>query len=1157
MAVCEQETSAMKTTRARAAGLFGILVIAITWIVWYPSTLSGTRYLGLEVHGSNPGAAAGGFEQVPPATTPAPARDSGPLRPHLQDDGSGQPPAPRAAADYGGIRPHFQGYGTGQPAATPLLTYNVAGRGGRIFRVDTLADNRDAPVALADGTYRSSLRAAVEAEGPRVVIFETSGVMCLSEALVVYEPFLTIAGQTAPSPGINVRCAPFKVDTHDVLVQHIRFRYDRLGYPGSQDTWPVQIVSTYNWTYNVVLDHVSVAFANGYMSIAMGGHLAPWDVAVLDSLIAWPLATGITAPGYELTGYGLRYWAVSNGQNSAARNLFVHSSHRNLSGQGGRLNWVNNAILGSGPDDGYTTLSFQGVEFTANDSDPRYRLLGVAVNNQFLPSIGTGSGLTAGTLPEHRTFDFWFLPENVQRGDSVYLAGNLGPFVTGPTGQGQWSGVHFEGGVGWEILTEAVPEWHAAQQFELIPTEVLSSTLERTAGARPADRDSVDALAIEHLRAAMAGDNARIGSRISAPEDLQLDLTLPRNLRQLDVPANPNEVVDAAGRTRLEVWLEEHAQAVEGTGFISDIRVQLTANRPAPQPAGTATTFTATATGEGPFQYKWWVYDGAVWTIVQDWSTSNTFTWQPATANAAYIVGVWVRNASTTTDTEEASAVLPFAITGSASLQVALTADRQAPQMAGATITFTAAATAGLGPYQYKWWVYDGALWTIVRDWSTASTFTWHPATANASYEVAVWARSATTTTDTEEASARLPFAITPSIPLQVRLTANRLAPQPAGTEITFTAAASGGEASYQYKWWIYDGALWRVVQDWSAANGRFTWNPATANAAYQVAVWVRNASTTTDTEEASALLPFAITAPEPLRVGLTANRQPPQPTGTVITFTAAATGGQAPHQYKWWVYDGALWRVVQDWGASHTFAWQPAAANAAYQVAVWARSATTTTDTEEASAVLPFVITAPGPLQVELTANRPPPQPAGTPITFAAAATGGQAPHQYKWWVFDGVLWRVVQDWSASSTFTWYPASANAAYVIAVWARSATTTTDTEEASAVLPFAITAPAPLQVALTANLPPPQMAGTVITFTAAATGGQAPHQYKWRVFDGVLWRVVQDWSASSTFTWQPATANAAYRIGVWVRNASTTTDTPEASAEFPFEVTPAS
>jgi hypothetical protein len=46
-----------------------------------------------------------------------------------------------------------------------------------------------------------------------------------------------------------------------------------------------------------------------------------------------------------------------------------------------------------------------------------------------------------------------------------------------------------------------------------------------------------------------------------------------------------------------------------------------------------------------PYQYKWWVFDGIDWAVVQPWSTSNTFVWTPTTANAGYRVSVWVRNA--------------------------------------------------------------------------------------------------------------------------------------------------------------------------------------------------------------------------------------------------------------------------------------------------------------------------------------------------------------------------------------------------------------------------------------------------------------------------------------------------------------------------------
>ena len=295
----------------------------------------------------------------------------------------------------------------------------------------------------------------------------------------------------------------------------------------------------------------------------------------------------------------------------------------------------------------------------------------------------------------------------------------------------------------------------------------------------------------------------------------------------------------------------------------------------------------------------------------------------------------------------------------------------------------------------------------------------------------------------------------------------------------------------------------------------------------------------------------------QPLQVTLTADRPAPQAAGTTITFTAAASGGQGPYQYKGWAFDGTTWTVIRDWSASATFTWQPASANDAAWVAVWARSATTTTDTEEASGGMPYEITAAKatPLQVTLTADRPAPQAAGTTITFTAAASGGQGPYQYKAWVSDGTTWTVLRDWSASATFTWQPASANSAAWVAVWARSATTTTDTEEASGGMPYAITAKAtPLQVGLTSNLSAPQARNTSITFTAAASGGQGPYQYKWLIFDGTTWTIAKDWSSASTFTWKPTTANASYSVAVWARSATTTTDTKEASAQMPFAIT---
>jgi hypothetical protein len=96
------------------------------------------------------------------------------------------PSAPLSAApDYGGYRPHYQGYGVNTPA----------GRGGSVQRVTHLNDTTD----VTSPNWNGSLRKALSTPGARFVVFEVSGTINLVTDLIITNPFLTIAGQTAPS----------------------------------------------------------------------------------------------------------------------------------------------------------------------------------------------------------------------------------------------------------------------------------------------------------------------------------------------------------------------------------------------------------------------------------------------------------------------------------------------------------------------------------------------------------------------------------------------------------------------------------------------------------------------------------------------------------------------------------------------------------------------------------------------------------------------------------------------------------------------------------------------------------------------------------------------------------------------------------------------
>ncbi len=92
--------------------------------------------------------------------------------------------------------------------------------------------------------------------------------------------------------------------------------------------------------------------------------------------------------------------------------------------------------------------------------------------------------------------------------------------------------------------------------------------------------------------------------------------------------------------------------------------------------------------------------------------------------------------------------------------------------------------------------------------------------------------------------------------------------------------------------------------------------------------------------------------------------------------------------------------------------------------------------------------------------------------------------------------------------------------------------------------------------LVSSLPSPQPSGTSITFTAAATGGVSPYQFKFLVSSnsGSSWTVVRNWAVGATYTWVPSTVNANYRVRVDARSAGVTADVAEGTAQVPFNIT---
>jgi hypothetical protein len=107
--------------------------------------------------------------------------------------------------------PTAEGFGAGA----------VGGRGGRVIEVVNLND-----------AGPGSLRSAMEAVGPRIVVFRVSGTITLESAIRVSTPCLTVAGQTSPG-GVQIKGNGqpqgdwgvwFVNGAHDIIVRHLRVR---------------------------------------------------------------------------------------------------------------------------------------------------------------------------------------------------------------------------------------------------------------------------------------------------------------------------------------------------------------------------------------------------------------------------------------------------------------------------------------------------------------------------------------------------------------------------------------------------------------------------------------------------------------------------------------------------------------------------------------------------------------------------------------------------------------------------------------------------------------------------------------------------------------------------------------------------------------------
>ncbi len=211
------------------------------------------------------------------------------------------------------------------PTAEGYGRFAEGGRGGRVLKVTNLND-------AGPGSYR----AAVEADGPRTVIFDVSGLITLESKLVVRKTNsnLTIAGQTAPGTGICIRKFNFgMMGASNVIIRYVRVR------PGNISGLTLDGMGMAS-SDNCIIDHCSISWTLDEAISTRGAK----NITLQRTLIS----EALNEAGHKKYPPGTQHgYAASIGGDigSFHHNLLAHNAGRNWSLAGG-LNKADHTYAG-------------------------------------------------------------------------------------------------------------------------------------------------------------------------------------------------------------------------------------------------------------------------------------------------------------------------------------------------------------------------------------------------------------------------------------------------------------------------------------------------------------------------------------------------------------------------------------------------------------------------------------------------------------------------------------------------------------------------------------------------------------------------------------------------------------------------------------------
>ncbi|WBL24666.1 pectate lyase family protein [Zunongwangia sp. HGR-M22] len=247
------------------------------------------------------------------------------------------------------------------PGAEGGGMFTYGGRGGKVLTVSNLKDSGE-----------GSLRAALEVGGARIIVFNVAGIIKLKTPLIIRAPYVTIAGQTAPGDGVCIAGETVWIDTHDVVIRHMRFRR------GATDVSRRDDAIGGNPVGNIMIDHVSASWGLDE-NMSMYRHMySPGADYKDEKLPTVNITIQNSIFSEDLDTYNHAFGSTLGGENCMfTKNLWASNAGRNPSiGWNGIFNFVNNVVYN------WKHRSIDGGDYKAS-----YNI----INNYFKPGPITSS----------------------------------------------------------------------------------------------------------------------------------------------------------------------------------------------------------------------------------------------------------------------------------------------------------------------------------------------------------------------------------------------------------------------------------------------------------------------------------------------------------------------------------------------------------------------------------------------------------------------------------------------------------------------------------------------------------------------------------------------------------------------------------------------